>query len=70
MYNGKWRKARLHFLAANPLCEDCKAQGQITAADEVHHSVKHNGSHPLFWEATLWMALCKSCHSKRTAKGE
>lgn len=36
-YNGHWQDFRVMFLAKNPLCRDCNANGQIKVATEVHH---------------------------------
>lgn len=55
-------------LRSSPLCLDCAAQGLTTAATEVHHIIaKRDGGTDS--EDNL-MALCKSCHSKRTNAGE
>ena len=62
-------------LAAEPLCHDCKQGGAInggggviTVATEVHHIValRDGGTNDL----DNLMSLCKTCHSKRTARGE
>jgi len=47
------------------LCEQCKSEGRLTAAEEVHHilPLADGGTND---ESNL-MALCKSCHSKITA---
>lgn len=69
-YDEKWRRCRAAFLAAHPLCADCHAIGLVRAADEVHHRVKLrvDPSRRLDWDNLL--ALCKSCHSARTSRGE
>lgn len=60
-YDWNWQKTRKRFLHNNPVCQNC---GQW--ANEVHHIVplRNGGSHD---EANL-VALCKSCHSRITAK--
>jgi 5-methylcytosine-specific restriction endonuclease McrA len=63
-----WRRLRAAFLAAHPLCADCRRQGRVTAASEVHH-VKERRDHPdlaLDW-ANL-EALCRPCHNGRRAR--
>ena len=67
-YDARWQKIRRLYLQTQPLCEDCLARGRTTAASEVHHVIplRDGGSHA---EENL-RALCKSCHSTRTAKGE
>lgn len=67
-YDYKWQKLRLAYLTRNPLCVDCLQQGETTAAQEVHHIIpKAEGGTE---EPSNLMALCKPCHSKRTARGE
>jgi 5-methylcytosine-specific restriction protein A len=66
-YGGKWRAARLAFLKRHPLCEDCLKDGTVTAATEVDHVIPHKGDQKLFWKRSNWRALCKPCHSKKTA---
>jgi len=63
-YGRAWRRMRLQYIQAHPLCEKCQSEGRLTAADEVHHIL------PLASGGTNdegnFMALCKSCHSKIT----
>ncbi|WP_374307213.1 HNH endonuclease [Methylocella sp.] len=61
-YDARWRKARLVFLAAHPLCAWCEAKGRVTAASVVHHRVAHRGDAALFWDEANWEALCAPCH--------
>lgn len=63
--SGRWGKIRRTKLNRDPLCEDCKAQGVVTEAQEVHH-VDNDYVNNL---DTNLMSLCVSCHSKRTRKG-
>lgn len=69
-YDGKWRQARKHFLSSNPLCSDCQKSGRIVPASEVHHMLKVKDNPELFYDSSQWLALCHSCHSKRTARGQ
>jgi 5-methylcytosine-specific restriction enzyme A len=52
------------------VCEDCIAQGYFDRRSaEVHHKKKlRDGGARL--DPANFRALCKSCHSKRTAAGE
>ncbi|MBC7075794.1 MAG: HNH endonuclease [Syntrophomonadaceae bacterium] len=69
--SARWRKLRAWKLRANPLCENCEANGWgPTPAAVVHHTVpiKDGGD---------WMAidglvsLCKACHNRlHGGKGE
>lgn len=69
-YDHKWRKARAAFLSKNPLCHDCSISGHVTPAVDVHHIVKIADDPSLRLDFTNLMALCKVCHSIRTARGE
>lgn len=66
-YGSRWQRARLAFLAANPLCVRCEAEGRTTAATDVDHDTPHCGDYTLFWDESNWRSLCRSCHSKKTA---
>lgn len=67
-YDARWQRLRLMQLASEPLCRDCKTEGRVTMGVEVHHiKAKRDGGEDSFENL---MTLCKSHHSKRTAKGE
>ncbi|MFR3907754.1 MAG: HNH endonuclease, partial [Christensenellales bacterium] len=59
-------RIRDRYIAAHPLCEQCKRVGKITPAEEIHHilPLSKGGTHV---ESNL-MALCKRCHSEITAR--
>ena len=65
-YGRAWKKIRARFLLRHPLCEQCRSEGRLTAAEEVHHilPLASGGTND---EGNL-MALCKSCHSRITVK--
>src|SRR5690606_3512031 len=67
-YDHRWRRIREHYLRRHPLCEDCLEQGTVMEATEVHHTVPYRDSRR-HREDEL-RALCKPCHSRRTARGE
>lgn len=69
-YDRKWAKVRGRFLQMNPLCLHCKCEGRMTPATEVDHIVPHRGDKELFWDWDNLQALCKSHHSRKTAKGQ
>jgi len=54
------------YLAKNPLCAECEKAGRLTPATEVHHivAIADGGSDR---DENL-QPLCKSCHSRKTAK--
>jgi 5-methylcytosine-specific restriction enzyme A len=67
IYNSSlWQHTRKHFLAAHPLCEQCKRDGKVRAAAHVDHMLPlAEGGAPYDW-ANL-QALCAPCHSEKTA---
>ena len=68
-YDRRWRRFREWFLRQKPLCEECKEQGRTTAAKEVHHIKPIKGPNDRNrLDPDNCKALCKSCHSRITAK--
>ena len=67
-YGRRWQKFRLSYLWQYPLCVDCLPHP--VAATEVHHIQKAADRPDLMFDCDNLMALCKSCHSTRTANGE
>ena len=63
-YGRAWKKLRARFLLRHPLCEQCRSEGRLTPAHEVHHilPLANGGTN----DNSNLMALCKSCHSKIT----
>lgn len=66
-YGHKWRKERLEYLSNNPLCVTCLSHGRVEPSREVDHIQVCKGDKALFWRRSNWQALCKSCHSRKTA---
>lgn len=62
-YGRRWRLLRLMYLRAHPVCAECGA-----AAVDVHHIVAKRDGGTDQW-ANL-RALCHSCHSRMTNRGE
>lgn len=74
-YDARWRAAREVYLAAHPLCVECKKQGRLTPARVVDHIVPHRGDQQLFWDESNWQSLCDftspfDCHGAKTGKGK
>ena len=70
LYDRRWRRARLSYLAAHPLCVMCQQQGRITPAAVVDHVVPHRGDRELFWRQDNWQALCKPHHDSSKQRAE
>jgi len=70
-YDRRWQKIRGMVLAESPLCADPHGthaeRGEVVLATEVHHirPLRDGGTH----RRSNLMPLCKSCHSKITARG-
>ena len=66
-YGARWQRLRAAYLRANPVCDVCdRGRGHVRAATEVHHvTAKRDGGSD---EWGNLMALCKSCHSRITAR--
>lgn len=65
-YGRAWKRIRDRHIKAHPLCEECKKDGRLMPAEEVHHILplsKGGGN-----ESSNLMSLCKSCHSRITAE--
>ena len=62
-YDRTWRKLRLMFLRANPLCAECGK-----AAEDVHHIIALEDGGTNEWGNLE--ARCHSCHSRLTAKSK
>jgi 5-methylcytosine-specific restriction endonuclease McrA len=62
MYDARWRKARINFLAEHPLCVLCKQAGRLTPSTVVDHVIPHKGDLSLFWDTRNWQAICATCH--------
>jgi 5-methylcytosine-specific restriction protein A len=66
-YNYRWRKARIAYLIAHPLCVECSAEGRVEQAVIVDHIIPHRGNRELFWNKNNWQGLCKCHHDTKTA---
>lgn len=75
--NAPWRRFRLSFLQANPLCELCHLDHRVTPATEVHHIHAVNPDNPFDTQQGRFglplsesncQALCKACHDSTTAR--
>jgi 5-methylcytosine-specific restriction protein A len=64
-YTRKWAKIRRAHLFREPMCRHCAANGYVVAAEHVDHIVplSRGGTH----EPDNLQALCRACHSAKTA---
>ncbi len=46
-YGRAWKRIRDRYIAAHPLCEECRKAGKVTPAEEVHHikPLSRGGTH-------------------------
>jgi 5-methylcytosine-specific restriction protein A len=64
-YGREWQKIRNLFIKQNPLCVKCKAKRLTVPAKEIDHILpKSKGGGD---EVSNLQALCKACHSRKTA---
>lgn len=65
-YGRAWQKIRRQHLAEHPLCEQCRQDGVLTPAEQVHHilPLSQGGSN----DPANLMSLCVSCHSAITMR--
>lgn len=66
----RWRKFRLSFLRANPLCSGkwsaCEKRNRVTAATDVDHERRVTGPDDPSFFAGPFNALCHTCHLSKT----
>ena len=63
-YDGLWQRFRMWFLRRHPLCADCLTEW----ATDVHHVMALRDGGERLDEGNC-QALCKTCHSRKTAQG-
>lgn len=59
-----WKRLRALVLGSHPICVAC----HMAPATHVDHIVPHRGDDRLFFDPANLQALCRSCHSSKTAK--
>lgn len=62
-YTPTWDKAARHYRNLHPLCLGCQANGRVTIAEVVDHTVPHKGNQELFWAEANWQSSCTPHHS-------
>ena len=67
-YNNRaWMVYRVWYLKRHRLCVECAKEGKTVVATEVDHIVPLSKGGD-FWEPSNHCAMCKPCHSRKTAK--
>ena len=66
-YDRKWRRVRLAYLAAHPVCERCQPRGAIVEAVHVHHKDGQGPKGERGHDPDNLEALCPSCHNRHSA---
>ena len=65
-YGWDWQKVSMRYRKRHPVCEDCERAW----SEEVHHKQKQRIHKDVRLSDDNLLALCKSCHEARTARGE
>lgn len=66
----RWRELRALKLHADPLCEECRRQGRLVPATEVHHIIpvetasSPDGMRSLMFQYANLRSLCHVCHAE------
>jgi 5-methylcytosine-specific restriction enzyme A len=75
VYNtNTWRKLRLEYLKANPLCSECLKKGKLSSACEAHHIVPISTGKGLIEKMEIGYdylnlkGLCNDCHKMEHQK--
>jgi 5-methylcytosine-specific restriction endonuclease McrA len=61
-----WQRCRASYLGRNPVCVRCYSDTCMQPATEVHHTKGQDMEHT--FDEDTFMALCKPCHSRITAR--
>ena len=68
-YGRDWLRLRARKLKQQPLCEDCWAQGVVTAATTVDHVQPFQGpGDPLRLAWGNLRSLCEACHARKSQR--
>jgi 5-methylcytosine-specific restriction protein A len=60
-----WQTLKLIVRGQQPLCDECGQPGQ-----EIDHTIPHRGDYAMFFNRENLRNKCKSCHSRKTQRGE
>jgi len=68
LLSSRWKKLREKKLSDSPVCEQCKKRGVIVPGREVDHIKPRSERPDLSLSIDNLQTLCKSCHSRKTAR--
>jgi 5-methylcytosine-specific restriction protein A len=64
----RWKALRMQILRDQAYrCNECH---KVVLELEVDHITKHEGVSARFWDRGNLQALCRSCHQRKTQRGE
>lgn len=65
--SARWRRFRNWYIAKNPLCEHCLAEGLVEKATIVDHVVELRDGGDRLSEDNA-QSLCAACHNRKSAR--
>jgi 5-methylcytosine-specific restriction protein A len=70
-YNlARWKRWRVAYRNANPLCRMCLERGYVAQTFAVDHIIPHKGDMSLFWNPDNLQPLCRDCHDRHKQRFE
>jgi 5-methylcytosine-specific restriction protein A len=62
--SARWKTVRRLKLQRDPLCEICRAKGDLVPAQMVHHIKEAKERPDLFFDIENLQSLCNECHNR------
>lgn len=62
--SSRWKTVRRLKLLVDPLCEICRANGELVEAQMVHHIKEAKDRPDLFFDMGNLQSLCMECHNR------
>lgn len=62
--SARWKAVRQLKLNRDPLCEMCRAKGDLVQAQVVHHIKEAKDRPDLFFDIENLQSLCNECHNR------
>jgi 5-methylcytosine-specific restriction enzyme A len=63
--SASWIRLRRLKLAENPLCQPCQSNGQVVAAEQVHHILDRKDRPDLSLDYENLQSVCVPCHNAK-----